>query len=138
MNEDEISEARADRLEQKSLVTTRLSETTRFVAFGIIAWVFAVQSSDAAFSTSYITTYEIWVNAAGALAIVSIASDYFQYLSAYFSVKHALTRKKEGYKYNKNHPAYFLQLLFFVTKQIAVGVGAIIVALTFTLHVILH
>ncbi|WP_157937674.1 hypothetical protein [Oceaniglobus roseus] len=138
MTEEEKHEARKQRLEQKSAVTMRLSETTRFVAFGIIAWVFAVQSSDAEFSKSYISEYEIWVNAAGVLAIFSIASDYFQYLSAYVSVKHALTRKGEGYQYNKNHPAYLLQLTFFIIKQIAVGLGAVIVALTFTIHVVQH
>ena len=138
MTEEEKHIARKQRLEQKSAVTMRLSETTRFVAFGIIAWVFAVQSSDAEFSKSYISGYEIWVNAAGVLAIFSIASDYFQYLSAYFSVKHALTRKSEGYQYNKNHAAYLLQLTFFIIKQIAVGLGAVIVVLTFTIHVIRH
>lgn len=132
------NEARTQRLEQKGAVTTRLSETTRFVAFGIIAWVFAVQASDAEFSKSYVTAYEIWINLAGVLAVVAIASDYFQYLSAYFSVKHALTRKDEGYKYNKNHPAYFFQLFFFVVKQIAVGAGALMVVATFSLHVILR
>lgn len=138
MTDDELRKAYSQRLEQKGVVTSRLSETTRFVAFGIVAWVFAVQASDAEFSTSYVSSYEIWVNLAGVLAVISIASDYFQYLSAYLSVKHALTRKNEGYKYNKNHPSYFFQLCFFALKQISVGTGALIVVVTFSLHVVLQ
>jgi len=112
-----------ERLEQKSIVTSRLSETTRVVAFGIVAWVFAVQASDAEFSKTYIQTHEIWINTAGALAVISIASDYFQYICAYLSVKHALKRKEQGYKFNRNHPAYFLQTTFFIIKQVTVGPG---------------
>ncbi|WP_421982474.1 hypothetical protein [Roseibium sp.] len=133
----EQQEARKKRLEQKSVVTTRLSETTRFVAFGIIAWVFAVQSSDAEFSKSYVSTYELWINAAGVLAIVAITFDYFQYLCAYFSVNHALSRKSQGYRYNRNHPAYLLQSVCFILKQVFVAFAAVIVATTFTIHVIL-
>lgn len=138
MSDSEYSDVHKQRLEQKSVVTSRLSETSRFLAFGVIAWVFAVQSSDAKFSISYVAAFEVWVNVAGALAVVSIACDYFQYLSAYFSVKHALTRKEYAYRYNKNHPAYLLQFLFFVVKQVTVGISAFMVASTFALHIILY
>ncbi|WP_152615863.1 hypothetical protein [Leisingera sp. ANG-M1] len=132
------SDAYSQRLEQKSIVSSRLSETTRFVAFGIVAWVFAIQTSGADFSKSYISAYEFWINSAGALAVISISCDYFQYLCAYFSVNHALTRRDSDYKYNKNHPAYLLQTLFFIIKQIAVGVAAITTAATFALHIFLN
>lgn len=135
---DDLDQKYQERLEQKAAVTGRLSETTRFVGFGIIAWVFAVQSSDAAFSKSYVTQYEVWLNSAGVLALLSIVCDYFQYLCAYMSVKHALGRREKGYKYDRNHAAYLLQSICFVVKQIAVGLGAITVILTFALHVILH
>ncbi|MCZ0814374.1 hypothetical protein N5A93_19335 [Roseovarius sp. EGI FJ00037] len=42
MTDAEKKAALKERLEQKTIVTSRLSETTRFVAFGIVAWVFAV------------------------------------------------------------------------------------------------
>lgn len=138
MTHSETSAAYRQRLEQKSIVSSRLSETTRFVAFGIVAWVFAIQASEAEFSRSFISIYEFWINSAGALAVISISSDYFQYLCAYFSVKHSLTRKDHDYKYDRNHPAYFLQMAFFIVKQITVGIGAIITAVTFALHVFLN
>jgi len=138
MTDAEKTAAHKERLEQKTVVTSRLSETTRFVAFGIVAWVFAVQASDAEFSKTYIQAYEIWINTTGALAVISIASDYFQYLCAYLSVKHALSRKGQGYKFNRNHPAYFLQTAFFIVKQVAVGLGAIAIATTFALHIFLN
>ena len=128
--------AQKERLKQKTVVTSRLSETTRFVAFGIVAWVFAGHDSDADFSTNYIEAYKIWINMAGALAVIAIACDYFQYLSAYLSVKHALTRKQQNYMFNKNHPAYYFQTLCFIIKQVAVGLGAITVTSTFTLHIL--
>lgn len=136
-NEDKNSPRQA-RLAQKQIVSTRLSETTRFIAFGIVAWVFAVQSSDAAFSKSYVESYELWLNFAGVLGVVTIASDYFQYLCAYWSVQNALKRSTEDYKFNKNHPAYFFQNAFFGLKQISAGLGAAIVSVTFAIHVVLN
>ena len=134
MTKDDRDEAYQKRLEQKTTVTSRLSESTRFVAFGIVAWVFAVQASDASFSKSYVLSYEGWINLAGALAVLSIACDYLQYLCAYFSVEHALKRKDQAYKFNRRHPSYLLQNLFFWIKQLSVGAGAVQVAVTFTVH----
>lgn len=135
---DDLDQKYRERLDQKAVVTGRLSETTRFVGFGIIAWVFAVQSSDAEFSKSYVEQYEVFLNGAGILALLSIACDYFQYLSAYISVRHALTRRDKGYKYDRNHASYLLQNVCFVIKQVAVGLGAVTVIVTFALHIILH
>jgi len=54
------------------------------------------------------------------------------------SVKHALKRKEQGYKFNRNHPAYFLQTTFFIIKQVAVGLGAIAISTTFAFHIFLN
>lgn len=135
MTDAEKKAAYKERLEQKTVVTSRLSETTRFIAFGIVAWVFAIHASSAEFSVNYIQAYGLWINTAGVLAVVSIASDYFQYLCAYFSVKHALLRADHNYKYNKNHLAYLLQIAFFIIKQFAVATGAAAITVTFALYV---
>lgn len=137
-SDKEAEDPRKARLAQKQLVSTRLSETTRFIAFGIVAWVFAVQSSDAEFSQAYVGNYEVWLNIAGVLGVITIASDYFQYLCAYWSVQNALTRKEQKFQFNKNHPAYLFQNVFFGLKQVAAGFGAAIVSITFAIHVVLQ
>ncbi|MEL6841507.1 MAG: hypothetical protein AAFP85_19685, partial [Pseudomonadota bacterium] len=65
MNEIGLNKARAERLEQKNIITSRLSETTRFVAFGVAAWVVTIHSSDKEFANGLIDNFEIWINFAG-------------------------------------------------------------------------
>lgn len=131
-----MSEERKQRLEQKAAVTARISETSRLVGFGIVAWVFAVHTSETSFAKDYIGSFGFWVNCAGFLGMVAIIFDYLQYLCAYFSVSHALTRKDHSYQYNRNHIGYLLQNFFFFTKQVCAIVASLTVVITFGLSVV--
>ncbi|MFT6459912.1 hypothetical protein [Pseudophaeobacter arcticus] len=128
---------RKARVAHKVAVTSRISETSRFVGFGIVAWVFAVHTSDAVFATKYIASYELWVNVAGFLGMLAIVFDYLQYLCAYLSVKHSLTRKDNFFQFDKNHPSYLLQSVFFGAKQVCAIVSSIIISITFGMSVVL-
>lgn len=129
---------REARIAHKSVVTARISETSRLVGFGIVAWVFAIHTSETKFAQNYILNYETWVNMAGFLGMLAIVSDYLQYLCAYSSVKHALKREGKNYAFDKNHFGYFLQNVFFGTKQICAVVGSLLVVTTFGLAVIVN
>lgn len=132
------SSAREARLAHKSVVTARISETSRLVGFGIVAWVFAIHTSETEFAKSYISSYEVWVNIAGFLGMLAIVSDYLQYLSAYSSVKHALKREDKDYAFDRNHLGYFLQSVFFGAKQVCAVVGSLLVVSTFGLAVVFN
>ena len=130
--------AREARIAHKSVVTARISETSRLVGFGIVAWVFAIHTSETKFATSYISSFEIWVNIAGFLGMLAIISDYLQYLCAYSSVKHALERKEKNYAFDKQHAGYVFQGIFFGAKQVFAVVGSLLVVATFGLAVIVN
>ncbi|WP_424972989.1 hypothetical protein [Dinoroseobacter sp. S76] len=129
---------RKARVSHKGAVTGRISETSRLVGFGIVAWVFAIHTSETPFSTTYIAQYEAWVNFAGLVGMLAIIFDYFQYLCAYFSVQNALGRKSANYQFNKKHFGYVLQEIFFWAKQICAAAGALVVATTFAFSVVLE
>ena len=132
------SSTREARIAHKSVVTARISETSRLVGFGIVAWVFAIHTSETKFAKDYISSYEIWVNIAGILGMLAIVSDYLQYLCAYSSVKHALKREEKDYAFDRSHLGYFLQGVFFGTKQVCAVVGSLLVVTTFGLAVIIN
>lgn len=124
------------RLDQKAAVTSRISETSRLVGFGIVAWVFAIHTSQTDFAVSYVTNFKFWINLAGFGGMLAIVFDYLQYLCAYSSVNHALTRSDKDYAYNRNHAGYLFQGIFFVAKQVCAVISSIVVAATFGLSVI--
>lgn len=132
------SSTREARIAHKSVVTARISETSRLVGFGIVAWVFAIHTSETGFAKDYISSYEIWVNIAGFLGMLAIVLDYLQYLCAYSSVQHALKRKEKNYSFDPNHLGYFLQRVFFGAKQVCAVVGSLLVVTTFGLAVIIN
>ena len=130
-NDDEsISEQRRQRLGDKRETSGRIGETTRFIAFGIIALVFTIHGSDSVIATGIIARHEAWLNAAGLAACLSVLSDYLQYVCGYFSVDHALKRHENDYHYDRTTWVYRGRVLFFWAKQgLAFSGAAIIVAL---------
>jgi hypothetical protein len=133
---DHKAQQRQLRLDQKSAVTSRISETSRLVGFGVVAWVFAIHTSQTDFAVRYISTYKFWINIAGFFGMLTIVFDYMQYLCAYFSVNHSLTRSEHNYSYNKNHAGYVFQNVFFVAKQVFAVLASLLVVVTFGLSVV--
>ncbi|QFT61824.1 hypothetical protein [Roseivivax sp. THAF30] len=120
-------EQRQQRLGDKRETSGRIGETTRFIAFGIIALVFTIHGSDSAIATGIITRHEALLNAAGLVACLSVLSDYLQYVCGYFSVDHALTRKDNAYTYDSTTWVYRGRSFFFWAKQVLAFLGAAIV-----------
>jgi len=135
MDENELTKIYLKRLEHKDTVTGRLSESTRYLAFGIVAWVFALHASDSQFSSDLVETYKPTLGIAAFFAASAITLDYFQYLSAYVSVRHAISRPEQEYKYDKRYLAYRIQNFCFIVKQVLVGLSSIIVTTVFALQV---
>ena len=133
-----MSDAKQLRLDHKIAVTARISETSRFVGFGIVAWLFAVNTSESSFAAGYVESYKFWLNVAGIAGFLTIVADYLQYLAAYFSVNRALEREHDNYKFDHKHFAYLAQRFLFWAKQAFAVVGSVLVSITFALNSILH
>lgn len=123
------------RIGHKTDVTVRISETSRFIGFGVVAWVFAQHSSSAAFSLSYVSDFGVFVRVAGVLGFVLILFDYLQYLAALAVVRRALKNEKGSYAYDQTYWAARLQGFFFWSKQFSVLTASLIVVVTFALTI---
>ena len=114
-------------LEQKQFVTGRISETVRYVGFGLLAIFYAMISSDAPFAHALVATMSahlLWMAICGALAVFF---DYLQYLAGSIAVDRALTEgAAHDYNYNRNWLSYRARGLFFWIKQIAVIAGCLL------------
>ncbi len=119
------------RIDRKTEVTARISETSRFVGVGIVAWVFAQHASGEDFAVNYLANYGAIVRTAGVLGVLVIVFDYLQYIAAYFSVSAALKNQESSYAYEASSLAMRSQTFFFWAKQIAAVVAAFIIVATF-------
>lgn len=118
------------RIDQKKDVTTRISETSRFVGVGIVAWVFAQHASGEAFAVEYLANFGAVVRFAGVLGVLAVLFDYLQYVAAYASVCATLKNRENNYAYNDRSLAMRAQMFFFWAKQFAAVVAAMIIVLT--------
>jgi len=129
-------QTKLDRIRHKTDVTARISETSRFIGFGVVAWVFVQHSSPSDFSLSYVSEFGVFVRAAGVLGVVSILFDYLQYLAALAVAKKALNNESDDYAYDQSYWASRLQSFFFWGKQFSVLTASLIVVVTFAMTVV--
>lgn len=128
---DQNYDRKVDRIKQKTEVTARISETSRFIGFGMVAWVFAQHASSAEFAVEYLSAYGPIVRVAGVLGVSAILFDYLQYISAYLSVQTAIKNEAASHAYDHDGLAMRLQNFFFWAKQSSAVVSALIVVVTF-------
>lgn len=119
------------RISHKTEVTARISETSRFVGVGIVAWVFAQHASGEAFAVNYLSNYGAVVRFAGVLGVLVILFDYLQYIAAYASVRAALKNEGNDYAYDDRSLSMRMQMIFFWAKQFAAVVAAMIIVISF-------
>ncbi|MGH6879840.1 MAG: hypothetical protein ACREFM_02885 [Hypericibacter sp.] len=112
-------------LEQKQFVTGRISETCRYIGFGVLAVFYAIQSSGTGFATKTAAKYPDLLYVMAVAAAAAILFDYLQYVSASWAVDKALNRKDKPNTYNKWWVSYQCRAAFFWLKQVAAFVSAI-------------
>lgn len=117
--------ARKDRLSDKREMSGRIGETSRYIAFGLIALVLAVHGSNSPFLVEIREAYPVLLNLCGLAGCFAILADYLQYLCGYFSANHAISRQSEGYTYNRRTFAYQGRQVFFWLKQVLAFVGSL-------------
>lgn len=125
-SEEEL-EVRQQRFGDKRETSGRIGDTTRYIAFGIIALVFTIHGSESLLAIEIRQLGELYLNIAGIAACLSIVSDYLQYVCGYFSVNDALKRREQMYSYDPSSLMYKGRMFFFWAKQALSFVGAAII-----------
>ncbi|MEX0370272.1 MAG: hypothetical protein AB3N09_06540 [Tateyamaria sp.] len=133
-NEAELQEIWLRRIDMEASLTSRISETSRFIGFGLVAWVFAVHTSDSQFAQSYVSRFEIFIGLSGMAGLLTIFLDYVQYLCAHRSLNIAMKNRKNRYDFDYKSTAYVFQDVTWRAKQWTAVLGSLLVAVTFGIH----
>jgi hypothetical protein len=112
--------------DDKDFGSSRVSESARYIGFGLAAATIALLTSDAAFAKKIIVSNEGLILAASSFGCATILLDYFQYISAYLSSEEAGQNKDGGYQYLTQSFWYRVRRWFFWTKQWSAVIGAVI------------
>jgi hypothetical protein len=127
----EAKEARKKRLEDKAIVTARISETCRYVSFGILAAFYTLHTGTDKFSTNMISQSGVVLDVMALGALLSLICDYLQYYFASKSVQNALDNR-EDQLFDQERYDYRLRQFFYHAKQILMFAAAILLLAAMT------
>lgn len=113
------------RLDRRKEVSNRISETVRFIGYGLVAAFYAMQVDSNLTFQPTISQYEVLFMAIGLFGVLAVVSDYSQYLFSYLSTVNALKRRDANFKFNSKSFSYQMMLRMFWVKQFFAGGGAI-------------
>jgi hypothetical protein len=119
--------------EDKDFTSARISESSRYIGFGLAALTMALLTSDAEFPKRIMMHYEGFILCASAFGCVAIVLDYLHYLFGYLASEDAGRNRDGDYGYLTQSTFYKARRWLFVSKQIVALLGAgifIIVLLT--------
>jgi hypothetical protein len=119
---NELKERRAKRLAEKADVTARISDTTRFVAFGLLVAFYTVHAGENPFATA-LKEQGLLLFVMGVSAAFAILFDYVQYVCGRISVEAALRRPTVDY--DETSWSYRVRVDAFAGKQALVIVGSL-------------
>lgn len=113
--------------EESEFNSSRISETSRYVGFGLLATYYALKVDP---TNSIVASTETWlVTTIGVFGALAVVLDYFQYLFGYLMARAALNDSE--YRYHQGFAAIWfpLKTIAFVAKQVAAVVGSLAVIL---------
>ena len=114
-------------MERRKDVSNRVSETTRFIGFGLLATFYAIISGTDPFFEGLRANWTISLRLIALAGAAAVLFDYLHYVFAYFSANRALTRADVPNAYNTGWLTYRLEHVCFWTKQAAALLGCILV-----------
>ena len=128
----EKTERRARRIAEKGEVTSKISDTTRFVAFGLLIAFYSIHAADAEGFASQLKAQWFLLLGMGLAAALAILCDYLQYFFGLRSVDQALER--ETLDYDDESFPYRARKAMFVAKQwlVIAGAGLLVVMVMLT------
>jgi hypothetical protein len=118
-------------MEARTAITARLSETTRFIGFGLLAVYFAVRTAETGFASHLDAEYPCILALIGLCGVFSILLDYLQYWFASESVADAMKRATKDY--DTDLFVYKARGATFVLKQCAAVIGSVLLVLIFAI-----
>lgn len=113
----EKAEQKKSAIQEYTVATARLSEHVRFIAFGILAIVYALYTSDSAIAGRIVEAHPIKLGVATVAALVAILLDYAQYFASVRATRNALD--EEDATWDENSLSYRASELAFNWKQLA-------------------
>lgn len=113
------------RISEKVTRTTRISDLTRYISFGLVALTYSIFTSKSEFSLLLLVNFKNMFLFASLCGFIAIVFDYLQYLFGYISVNKAL--KESDHQYDDQWFSYRLIKIFFVGKQLFVLIGVFLV-----------
>lgn len=106
-------------LEQKQFVTGRISETVRYIGFGLLAIFYVIVSSDSVFARGVVGGMNAELRAMAVCGVLALVLDYLQYIFGGIAVERALAGQGESAnRYNKNWLVYRARGWCYWAKQV--------------------
>jgi len=110
-------------IDERRIATGRISESCRYIGFGLLALYFAAPASDKGLARDMFTETPYWMGSMAAAAVAAVIFDYAQYAFSWRAIHNAMDNKN---KYIYASFPYRAAFFCFVLKQLAIGVGAIV------------
>jgi len=126
MTEVEKKDKRKAVLDEKRHVSSRISDLSRYMGFGLVAVVYTILTSNSRLVMSIYTNYSGWLLGVAVLGIITIISDYLQFLAGYVNVQNALRNEVGNFEYDDKSLSYWFRNFAFKLKQITALLGALI------------
>ena len=114
-------------MERRKDATSRVSETARFIGFGLLAISYAMISNPDAFFVEMRTHWATLIRLMALAGAVVVLVDYLHYLFGYLTTERALNRVDKPNTFNSRWLTYRLEILCFWAKQIAAIFGCCLV-----------
>jgi hypothetical protein len=113
-------------IEEKRFVTNQISETTRYLGFGLLAIFYGIISSAEPYALQLKSNYPLPLQLMALAAILALVFDYLQYLFGRAAVQKALKREDKPFTYNRKWPSMRGRQTCFWAKQAMVLLGCFI------------
>jgi len=111
--------------DEKDFVTGRISETCRYIGYGLLAIFYTLHSSENAFAKALLEKNSSLLYIMAVSGTAAIVFDYLQYLFGNLAAEQALRETGANqYLYNKKWISYRGRNFCFVLKQITALVGS--------------
>lgn len=120
---------RKTRLEEKQIVTRRVSETCRYIGFGLLGMFYAIKSSNSAFAVKLTNDHSHALTIVALSGAAAVLCDYLQYVFAAFAIENALNREDASHLFNTSWWSLQAREVCFWIKQAAAFVGAVVLSL---------
>jgi hypothetical protein len=120
------TEQRSKVLEEKRHVSSKISDLSRYIGFGLVAVAYAILTSDSSVIEELYGDRQFLVLLAAAFGVLAVILDYVQFLAGYLAVQAALKNEADEFRYDDASLPYKLRSGAFWGKQFASLAGALI------------